>query len=71
MHTMEAFKFHQAGTQEVIVFKAPAMAHKHRVTSKQERGGLICVCVRVWITLLIQLIPAEEEPIQLQRGDHF
>lgn len=45
------------------------MVCKQAVTSKQEEGGLIGVCVGVWITLL-QPNPAEE-PIQLQLGDHF
>lgn len=63
MCTLEDFKVHQGGTQEIIVFTATAMACKQGVTSKQEGGGLIGVCVGVWITPL-QLIAAEES-IQL------
>lgn len=60
---------HQAGTQEIIVFTATAMVCKQVVTSKQEGGGLIGVCLGVWISVC-QLSPAEE-PLQLQLGDYF
>lgn len=33
--TLEDFRFHQAGTQEIIVFTAPAVACKQAVRSKQ------------------------------------
>lgn len=69
MCTLEDFEVHQAGTQEIAVCTNTAMVCKQGVTSKQEEGGLICVCVGVWFTLL-QPIPAEE-PIQLQLGDHL
>lgn len=69
MCTYEDFKFHQAGTKEIIVFSVKAMVCKHSVTSKQEIGWCIDVCVGVWITVL-QPIPAKE-CIQLQIGEHF
>lgn len=64
MCALEDLKFHQARIQEIIVFIGTATVCKHRVTSKQKGGGLIVVCVGVWITLL-QPVPAGE-PIQLQ-----
>ena len=55
--------------RKLAVFTTTAMVCKHGVTSIQERGGWIGVCVGVLITFL-QLIPAGQH-MQLQNSEHF
>lgn len=69
MCSLEEFKVHWAGTRKLVVFTTTAMVCKQGVTSKQEWGGLIGVCVGVLITFL-QLIPAGQH-IQMQNREHF
>lgn len=75
MCTLQDFKSHQVGSQEIIVFTTTAMTCKYSVMSKQVGGRLTSVCAVVWITLYIKswqyfllLVPAE---IQLRLRDHF